>query len=310
MGRRTDRMESKGRGKSKSKKKSRKGLIITLATVLVLAGVGVGGFFLLNGQDNTPVAVNNTEPVEPVETTPPAEVTSIPKEEMELPILMYHLVEEEAVGPNEGLFLRPSEFEEEMAYLAENGYTPVTMSEVAAYFNGTGTLPKKPIALCFDDGTASVYANAFPIMEKYGFKSTQYVIADFVDTGGYMSSDQVKEMADAGHEIGSHSSSHPDLPSQDGAGLTYEITDSKTAIENISGKPVVSFCYPAGKYSDEVINTVSSSGYTSAVTTEYDFARLNQGLYTLSRIRIARGDGRDSFQSKLALYEEFINAHQ
>lgn len=229
-----------------------------------------------------------------------------PKEEREnitIPILMYHLIDEKA-GALEGLYLRTSEFEEHLQYLKDNNFTSITMKDLQGYWAGTKALQKKSILITFDDGSITVYNNAYPLMKKYGFVSTQFIISSHLGNGGVMTKDQVKEMAAAGHEIGSHSYSHLDLISVSESILRQEVVQSKKDLEVLIGQPIVSFCYPAGKFNTNVQNYLKKSGYLSAVTTVNGFAnKTKQGAFELKRIRISRGDTSTVLKEKLLKYE-------
>ena len=271
--------------------------------MLIVGGVAGAAIFFMNNNKSGTVPEEKQESTATPEVKKPLSLP--PKEEREnttIPILMYHLVDEEA-GSLEGLYLRTSEFEEHLQYFKENNFAPITMRDLADYWAGTKELPEKPIILTFDDGSVTVYNNAFPLMKKYGFISTQFIISSHLGNGGVMTEDQVKEMAAAGHEIGSHSYSHLDLANASESTLEQEVVQSKKDLETLVGQPVVSFCYPAGKFSITVQDYLEKTGYLSAVTTVNGFAnKTEQGAFELQRIRINRGDDGATLKEKLAGY--------
>lgn len=293
--------------RSAEKKKKQSKLIrvfIVLATIFTVAIIGFFGIKEIKEDAPGPLVGEQEETKEKV--VEKKDINKISKDIMQIPILMYHIVSDEAEPPYEGLSLRVGEFREQMAYLKEQGYNPVTMKELSAFYRGEGNLPKKPIALTFDDGSRSVYANAFPIMKEYGFISTQYIIGDAINGGSFMTLEQIMEMKDNGHEIGSHTMNHKELVGLSVEEATMELISSKERLNGLFGISTESFCYPVGKYSKEVAELVKGAGYSSAVTTEDGYSNLNQGLWTLTRIRIQRGDGGSALQSKLQGYEEFL----
>jgi peptidoglycan/xylan/chitin deacetylase (PgdA/CDA1 family) len=86
---------------------------------------------------------------------------------------------------------------------------------------------------------------------------------------GMMSWNELRQVQAAGHEIGSHSSSHPILPLIEDAELDREIAGSRKTLERQLGSQVSSFCYPNGDHDPRVIAAVQRAGYRFAVTTRY-----------------------------------------
>ena len=113
-----------------------------------------------------------------------------------VPVLNYHQVEEKNGNP---LTLWPDQFETQMSYLADEGYTTITIDEMMdALENGT-PLPDKPVIITFDDGYADNYEYAYPILKKYGFKATIFLIYDFTNAyPNYLTWDQNNEMKESG----------------------------------------------------------------------------------------------------------------
>ena len=97
-----------------------------------------------------------------------------------LPILGYHGVindsDKEKYFNNYTYYMSKSKFEEQMAYLAHNGYHTLTMSEIEAYYHGNYDLPKKAVALTFDDGLLNFKTVVTPILKKYNLQATCFVI--------------------------------------------------------------------------------------------------------------------------------------
>ena len=192
---------------------------------------------------------------------------------LKVPILMYHYVSEPP--PDSDIYrvdlsVPPDAFRQQMAYLKDNGYTPVDLYDLSTAIVAHTELPEKPIVITFDDGYLDNYENAFPILQEYGFKGTFFVITEFIDSGreGYMNWEMLEEMSRAGHRIESHSRTHPDLTTKSRDGLIWELLGSQeTLAAHIGYKPRY-FCYPGGTYNDETIQVLKELDYWGAVTTE------------------------------------------
>ena len=117
--------------------------------------------------------------------------------------------------------------------------------------------------------------------------------------------DQVREMSQAGIELGSHTVTHPILPNVDDEQLRHELVDSKNKLEHELGRPVTLFCYPNGSYDERVEAAVREAGYKVAVTT---IPRLNDprsDLHALARVP-AELD-LDHFEQTTSGLEQFKN---
>lgn len=125
---------------------------------------------------------------------------------------------------------------------------------------------KQLITLTFDDGWRSQYVNALPILDDFGFKATFYIISGWLEKKSQyaMMADHVVDIHNKGHEIGSHSVSHPSLPFHFWKNEKEEIFASKEALEKLIGAKVKSFAYPYGRYNDKIIRLVQEAGYENA----------------------------------------------
>ena len=77
--------------------------------------------------------------------------------------------------------LHPAEFEADLQYLRQNGYTTITSADLLDYINGEKPLPAKAVILSIDDGTWGVYTNAFPLLQSYGMKADFNLIGENID---------------------------------------------------------------------------------------------------------------------------------
>lgn len=139
---------------------------------------------------------------------------------------------------------------------------------------GTNVSMGKPlqqgmVTFTFDDGYASQFQNAKPILDGAGIKATFFVINGSVgQTPLYMTKEQLLELKDDGMEIGAHSQTHADLAGLTDEQLQLEVKGSKTDPETIIGAPVVSFSYPFGTYDERLIQAVKDAGYLGARITD------------------------------------------
>ncbi len=191
------------------------------------------------------------------------------KVQPEVPILLYHHVDDLHAGAGRARrrwTISPEKFEAQMGLIARHGFHPVTMEQLSAHLERGKPLPYKPVVISFDDGWKDQYDKAVPILKKYGFPATFFVITDSVGHSDYMSWEQLRELSDSGRDIQPHSRTHARLSVLPLEQAQREIVDSKRAIEERLHKTVSVFGYPFGSYSDEVISLVRDAGFDTAVT--------------------------------------------
>ncbi|MBK5233014.1 MAG: polysaccharide deacetylase family protein [Thermoleophilia bacterium] len=254
-----------------------------------------------DGSDKDPVAAQKSDSgsgkSEPAEAGAQPDSSWKPSK-APVPILMYHVIGEPADGvavPYPELYLSADDFQAQVDWLEENGYTAVTLVQVQdAWYDGA-TLPEKPIVLSFDDGYLGQYTDAMPILREKGWAGQLNLKAE----GSDLSSTEVKKMVKAGWEIASHTITHADLTTISGTQLDDEISGSRDQLEKDLGVKIENFCYPAGVYNDEVVAAVEAAGYRGATTVDPGLAERSEP-FTLKRIRINRGDGADVLESDLS----------
>jgi peptidoglycan/xylan/chitin deacetylase (PgdA/CDA1 family) len=115
----------------------------------------------------------------------------------------------------------------------------------------------KAVILTFDDGYKSQYTNAKPILDKYGYKATFYIICNYVGNGeghdnsnARMSWKDVTELSKEGYDIGSHSMDHKDLSQMSKKMVDFEVGDSKQCLLDHGINPT-SFAYPFSTAADD-----------------------------------------------------------
>jgi peptidoglycan/xylan/chitin deacetylase (PgdA/CDA1 family) len=216
-----------------------------------------------------------------------------------VPILMYHVLAEPAVGvAYPDLFVRPADFTAQMRWLAQHGYHPVSLDTVWSAWHGRGQLAKRPIVLSFDDGYRSDVGVALPVLKSRRWPGVLNLAWHNLGPKG-LRPRGVRRLIHAGWEIDAHSLTHPDLTTVSDTQLRNEVSGSREQIRKTFHVPADFFCYPAGRYDARVIAAVRDAGFFGATSTEYGLARPSDP-YTLDRVRIDGGDGLSGFASKLS----------
>jgi peptidoglycan/xylan/chitin deacetylase (PgdA/CDA1 family) len=222
-----------------------------------------------------PLIVTGPSPTPEWVWNPPGEVVA--------PILLYHHIAEKT--PPSRYFLPPQVFEQQILSLQRWGYTVIPLSLLATAIQEGAMLPPKPVVITFDDGYKDVFKQAFPILQQYGYVGAVYPIVKQIGTRGYMDGADLKQLAEAGWEIGSHSWTHTSLRSST-VNLEHEIVDSRKEIKDLLGLPVLSFSFPYGLTSKYVTKQVKEANYQFAVGLGISYRHTEKTLYYLSRIEV------------------------
>jgi peptidoglycan/xylan/chitin deacetylase (PgdA/CDA1 family) len=185
---------------------------------------------------------------------------------VEIPILVYHHVVPGGGSPV--LYVTPSGFEQQLRYLQSNGYQSISFADLANCLEYGASLPERPVILSFDDGWENQYQYAFPLLQKYGFTGTFYVVSGYIDHQNFMTTEQLKAMMAAGMVIGGHSHTHPALAGIGSGRLKDEVTGSKAWLEDRLGTVIDTFAYPYGSYSSATVAAVKAAGYRTARTVD------------------------------------------
>lgn len=198
-----------------------------------------------------------------------------------IPILMYHQIDAEPPkgSPMRGLVVSPKTFARQMAALNWLGYQGKSMGDLLPYLNGEKH--GKVFGITFDDGYENNLRCALPVLNRYGFSSTCYIVANQVGkTNGWdlergvlqvplMTAQQLQAWVDAGQEVGSHTLNHANLETLSESEQALEISQSKTQLEALVQQKagVQHFCYPYGGLNKTAVQSVKAAGYLTATTT-------------------------------------------
>ena len=183
---------------------------------------------------------------------------------VQVPIVVYHSFGPQIAFPESWMQrhyrIDTENFDAQMQFLQDAGYTPITFNTLAQYYMNNASLPKKPIVLTFDDGWNSQYKYAVPILEKYNFTGTFFIITNYT-TDSYMNWDMIRDLDSKGFEIASHSENHPMLTRVSEDQLHQEIFDSKQKLERKLGHAISTMAYPDYATDERVQTTVKDAGY-------------------------------------------------
>lgn len=245
----------------------------------------------------------------------------VKKKKYEMPVIMYHrVIKNESEKGVHGTYVTVEQFEEQMKYLKKKGYETVTFKDLLNNrYKQRFDKDKKWIMLTFDDGYKDNYENAFPILKKYQFKGIIYVLDGIeynkwdVDNPGnpekrftLMNQDELLEMQNYGIEFGGHTSTHPRLAELSTEQVKSEIINSKSNIEKIIGKELLSFAYPYGSLNEEVKRIPQEAGYKFAVATDSGSIVFSDDLFEIRRIGIFPTNNLFNFKRKVSGKYNFI----
>ncbi|MCJ7459606.1 MAG: polysaccharide deacetylase family protein [candidate division Zixibacteria bacterium] len=233
------------------------------------------------------------------------------KKKKEIPILAYHrVVESSSEAGRHGIYVTRENFDWQMEYLKKKWFVTLTFRD---YANLTEEQKKygKYIFLTFDDGYEDNYRVAFPILRKYGFKATVFLVAD-KQTNEWdraessepevrlLSKGEILEMKKHGIEFGSHTLTHSDLTKIPLEAAKKEIFESKKKIEEIIQDEVITFAYPYGKLNQNLKEFVKQAGYKFGIATDSGSAALDVDWYEIRRILLFPKTGKRSFRRKVS----------
>jgi peptidoglycan/xylan/chitin deacetylase (PgdA/CDA1 family) len=189
-------------------------------------------------------------------------------------------------------------FRAHLDFLKASGYTTLTFDAVREVLEGRQAAPAKPVILTFDDGDTNHW-NAYEDLKARGMKGVFFVITGLLGDGKHLTREQVKALAQAGMEIGSHSVTHWDLKDRAPADKQKEILESQRDLETLLGRPVVAFCYPGGNYDRASLDILGKSSYWFARTTKPGIAEITGRDFELKAILIFRGTTPRRLEAKL-----------
>jgi len=194
-----------------------------------------------------------------------------------IPILMYHSIEKMPRSTiMRSLHVSPKRFKFQMWLLKMLGYKGLSLNELKPYLNGDKH--GKVIGISFDDGYQNNLINAAPVLRKYGFSATCYIVSGSIGSSNtwdldkkitqrpLMTKNEITKWLSLGMDIGAHTKTHIDLTNVSESTAKKEILGCKVDLENIFDVTIYDFCYPFGYLNETVSNIAKKAGYLSATT--------------------------------------------
>lgn len=213
--------------------------------------------------------------------------------ETAVPILTYHKLGPRPRGVRlKGLYVSEKLFARQLAELCEAGFNTTSTDEA---FSAQSSRPPRTVVLTFDDGFCNVLRHGLPLLAQNKFQAIEFLVADLIGKTNeweqregevsepLMDVTQVREWLAAGHEIGSHTLTHPHLTQLSTDQGREEISASKKKLEDLFGRPIHHFCYPFGDWNEAVRDLVMAAGYQTACTTVAGVNVPGESPYTLKR---------------------------
>ena len=289
-----------------------KKFLILLIALIILALILVPTLFKTTNTPNTTQdeLIKNATNIEQNETIQEPQISQTEKINQQrktcseittsrnLPVLMYHFFYDEQAGEtgSDNNFMEIHNFENQIKYLAENNYYVPSWSEVKDFVDGKIGLPEKSVVITVDDGDESFFRLAVPVLEKYNFYSTSFLITSWYANCIQQYTSPVVDFQSHSHNM--------HIPGSDGKGafLTLSYNDACTDLNtsrSIIGENCKVFCYPFGHYNSNVEKTLQDCNYILAFTTKYGRVSPNSNCYELPRIRMSKSDSLNSFIKKV-----------
>ncbi len=210
-------------------------------------------------------------------------------------VLMYHSIVPYTEDPYL-VTVSPQRFERQMRWLDRQGLRGVSMATLMAARRRQ--CDAGLVGLTFDDGYDDFRRYALPVLLRYGFTATAFVIAGRLggvngwDEQGprkqLMTARQVADVAAAGMEVGSHGLRHVTLTETTDLALQREQLRSREILQDITGTEVGGFCYPYGHLNRRVLDGVRCAGYDYGCAI---WASEMTGRYALPRVYVGEPDG-------------------
>ena len=233
-----------------------------------------------------------------------------------IPILMYHSIEEMPKSTvMRSLHVPPKRFKSQMWLLKKLGFNGLSMRELVPYLEGKKT--GKVVGITFDDGYQNNLYNAAPILKKYNFNATCYLVSQKIGTSNtwdsskgitqrpLMTQSEVQEWLNLGLDIGAHTQTHPLLEELSKQKSQEEILNCIDDLENMFNISVKDFCYPFGRFNQSVVKMIKEAGFITATSMSRGRATTQSNQLALPRIPITHHTLPHLFLAKiLTKYED------
>jgi peptidoglycan/xylan/chitin deacetylase (PgdA/CDA1 family) len=208
-----------------------------------------------------------------------------------LPILTFHALDDRSSA----ISFAPHVFQRGMARLHEGGYRALSLLEAGDGLRHGKPFPDRAFVLTFDDGYQSVYTEAFPVLQHYGWSATVFLTVGqnrkvsvesrlpAMEDRPMLAWREIQEMHRWGLDFGAHTLTHPDLTRLPVDHLQAEVCDSQTIIAEALGTAVASFAYPYGRH-DQRSRELVQQHFACAVSDTLGLTTARSDLYALERV--------------------------
>ncbi len=221
-----------------------------------------------------------------------------------VPILAYHVINappaQSSAAP--ALYVPVQEFSDQMHALKADGWNAVTLDQLEAYWTrGVGLGPGKPIVISFDNGYASQYTNALPVLKQLGWVGVENLeLSGLPPSEGGLTDTQIRGLIAAGWELASEGVSGADLLTLDADHLRSELATARQTLRSRYGVPANWFSYPSGHYNTTVIAAVRAAGFVGSTTVVPGWASPQQDRFRLPRLTVLGGTTPPALLAQIA----------
>lgn len=182
-------------------------------------------------------------------------------------------------------------FRAQLEQIAHGGFHVVTLDALRAHLEHGAPLPARPLVLTFDDNGSGIYANAFPLLRRYGFHAALFVHTNYVGkttSKHHNTWDQLREMERSGLiTVQSLTANHPeDLRALSDADVVHELRLSAFSLEHRLGHKPYALAYPYDNYDDRVARLAAANGYELGFSEDWGNAADSASLLELHRYSI------------------------
>jgi peptidoglycan/xylan/chitin deacetylase (PgdA/CDA1 family) len=203
------------------------------------------------------------------------------------PVLTFHSIDEQIAA----ISFPPDLFAYGISTLRRVGYQSVNLDVLADTLNRRLPFLDSTLAITFDDGYASVYQNAFPVLVENKMMATIFLTVGkeqsdrlpLLNGRTMLSWDEIREMHNYGIEFGAHTLTHLDLSHLSPSEIETEIRESKDRIEQMLGASVTAFAYPFGRF-DARSHAIAQKYFACAVSDRLGWVRRASDLFALERL--------------------------
>ena len=209
-------------------------------------------------------------------------------------VLTYHRIEQHSRDP---FSVPPHVFAVQMAALRRSGRL-TGLDGLAAVLNDEPDASRDALCVTIDDLERSVFTNGLPALVEHGVPAVAFPIVAMIGQPGFVTAAQVREMADAGVEIGSHTMTHRRLGRLEPAVVLAELRESRMRLEDLLGQRVRALAYPFGTkaaIAPWLDDLVEEAGYAFAFTSLHGAVRPGADRMRLPRVKVESGDSERLF---------------